>query len=531
MGGPAEAPLSAPVAADPSASLGDKTMLIPPTPAWARSAAPSGPADPADAAPPAPPAFSAPPAAADLEATTAWAYDAGGAAEPAQTAGAVGAPPAAAPSADGGAAPAAPTPDSAATASAPPASSSPSAGGSATPSSEGGPAASGGFETAPPPPPAWAGEAGANAAPSPKDPTGPEPIIPESWFARPKRPDEQKQGQDQDQATQVWSAQQAPTAPGADAQPAADAHATAADSLGQTTVLDSAASAAPPVQQTQVMQPAPSAPMEHGMFAAPPSAPDAVAGPPFGAPQYFGGPHGPAGTQFAHPIQGADTAPPGIPPYPAGPHGTGKKGVSKPLLITVSGLVVAALVSVGFVVFGKDDKPQQPVATTTSPAPTNATMTQPRRPAPAMYDQARQVDAVLAASLDARNELTRAVEAARTCRTLPAAMAGFQRVAVRRQDQLRRTQNLKLDKVPNGERLRVAMRQAFQASLEADRALIAWGKRAGRKCRGKPRPDISRASGRIPAERKAIIAKQRLVAIWNPLARQVGLPPRTVSNL
>lgn len=520
LGAPANGPLGAPVVGGPAAT--GETAVIP-----APSAAPAAPSAASSDGPPVSPSASTGPSApvgADPEATSAWAFDAADVAEaaPPPKTPAGGAPtvvvPAVAP-ADAHTpsngftppAPPAPAPAPAEPASAPApaeAASIESAPSAPAPSAADAPAA-------PPSAPAAPKEGGdAQDAAGPHDPTAPEPIIPESWFAQPKAPKEKPD--EQGQAAQAQPAQQPPPAWGMAAAPPADnaPH-------GATAVLD--------VNAPQ--PPAPPTLMDQGMYAN--QAPGIPPGAAVGGPNYGGPFHNPAAGQFTHPIQGADTAPPGFPPYPADPNAKAKKGVSKPLLITVSGLVVAALVSVSLVMFSKDDtKSQQPVANSASPSPAKTAAQQPTTPAAAtMQSQAREVNAILLASRDTHNQLKRAVGAAGSCKTLPQAMAGFQTVKTRRTNQLRRTQALKLDKVPNGERLRASMRQAFQASLEADQALITWGQRAQRNCRGKPRPAVNRASGRMAAERKAIIAKRRLVAIWNPIARQAGLPHRIAANL
>ncbi|WP_285496573.1 hypothetical protein [Actinomadura sp. NBRC 104425] len=495
----------------PAAAGETVVMSAPPAPPAAQSDSPSASTAPSK------------PVGGDPEATSAWAFDAADvaqAAEPPKTP-AAGAPtvvvpavaPADAPTPSNGftppaaPAPAEPGPSEPAPAPAEPASAEPAPSAPA-PSAADAPAAS-------PPPPAGAEKDGdAQGAAGPQDPTAPEPIIPESWFAQPKRPQE-NQGE-QGQAAQ---AQQPPPAWGMAATPPADNA-----PPGATAVLDVGAS----------QPPAPPTLMDQGMYAN--QAPGLPPGTGAGGPNYGAPFHNPAAGQFTHPIQGADTAPPDFPPYPADPHAKAKKGVSKPLLITVSGLVVAALVSVGLVMFSKDDtKSQQPVANAASPSPAQTASAPKQKPttqaAATMQSQAKEVNAILAASRDTHNQLKRAVGAAGSCKTLPQAMAGFQTVKTRRTNQLRRTQALKLDKVPNGERLRASMQQAFQASLQADQALITWGQRAQRNCRGKPRPAVSRASGRVAAERKAIIAKRRLVAIWNPIAKKAGLPHRIAANL
>ncbi|MEW2355389.1 hypothetical protein [Spirillospora sp. NPDC029432] len=444
------APLGAPPA------IGDQTIVVPPaTPAWTidiPAGAPGGVPDGMPADPPKEPAAqaAAPPAPAGpgdgpSESTAPWAFD---------------------PNDDSGAYPEAPPPPAWAS------------GQPAVPPS---PSAS---PQPQPPQPAQALSPEPHpmgSPPPPSETSGPyESIVPESWYARPRKPDAQAE---RDPGVQQWAPQ--PTSPGVGA----------GDIYGQTAVMDSGGY--PAGGATRLDQP--------GMGMGAPMGPmDASLGPPMG----------PAG-----PDQGMGHYPP--------PEGSNK--ASKPLLIAVSALVAIAVVSVGLVLWpGGDDKPP---AAQASPTPSQNTPVAKKEPIGPARQQAVQLNALLNASADTRRELAAALNGTAKCETLPAAIRGFQGVAQRRTNQMRRAKALKVDKLANGARMRVTLYQAFKASLEADQRLLAWANKAKRKCRGKPRPAVSKAPGRIPAERRATIAKKQFVTMWNPVARATGQPQRLWNGL
>ncbi|MGK5555818.1 hypothetical protein ACSNOI_29785, partial [Actinomadura kijaniata] len=236
-------------------------------------------------------------------------------------------------------------------------------------------------------------------------------------------------------------------------------------------------------------------------------------GPGFGPQPGFGGPQQPFGMPGD---QGA---------YPPPPPVTGGRA-SKPMIIGVGALVLVAAVTVGVVMWpgGEEGGTARPQASDPPSKQVNNSKSLER-------EQAEKVNSVLDASGDARRALVGGLAAARACKTLPQAITGFQQVAQRRQAQLRATQTLKVDKLPNGERLRLTLRQSFQASLDVDRALLAWAQRNRARCKGKPRPAAAQAPGRAQAERQATASKQRFVAMWNPIAGRNGLPKRPWSAI
>ncbi|MGI5166817.1 hypothetical protein ACQEU3_20935 [Spirillospora sp. CA-253888] len=330
------------------------------------------------------------------------------------------------------------------------------------------------------PPPAWAEQPHAGTP-------GSESIVPDSWYAKPRRPEPEPEP-----APPVWNPEPA-ARPGWNESPAAP----------------SGWDAAPPAPATQMDWNAQPAPPQWGatsvLGADDPGRQGMGPGP-----QGFGPPTQPP-TGGHDPFGG-----PGAPP-PA----TGGKA-SKPLVIGVCALVLVAVITVGMVMWPDGDK-KTPPATPTGPVSNKKSPDKEQTPA---VVQAVQVNLLLNASSDTRRTLARSLAFTGKCHDLPKAISGFQEVATRRQNQLQRTAGLKLDRLQQGERMRAYLRQSFQASLQVDRSLLTWAQRSQRRCKGKPRPDAGRAPGRAPAERRATTSKKRFVVLWNPVAKKTGQPTR-----
>ncbi|WP_412520595.1 hypothetical protein K8Z49_22040 [Actinomadura madurae] len=471
--GPA-VPLGAPVAEAPPAggadALGDRTMMVPPpTPSWASSSAPDpavplGGASPQQTSPEPPaqpplqlsveptgptPAAASPLPAADPEDTAAWTFDPNDYDE------------------------------------------------------------SGGFST-PPPPPAWANEQPASEPPPggapagafgvDEQPSGAQSIVPESWFAQPRKPEAPEA-----EATQVWGQQQPAGAP--------------------QTMLDADATQLAP------------APMNPGM----PGPGQGFGDPGFGDPGFGGGmdqtrmdpgspmpmgamgpgvqPMGPGGPGYGG-------FPPGqMQPGPLQP-GQGKGGTSKPLVAAVAALVTVAVGAVAFVAWpsGGDDPS---AGTNPSPAASQTQVAQKNAIPAETRQQAAVLNKILNDSVDTRRVLAGALGRAGKCKTLPQAIQGFQTVAQRRTNQLNRTKALKVDKLANGERLRTSLSQALTASLQVDQVLLRWAQANQPRCKGKPRPSAARVPGRAAIEQRATTAKKQFVVLWNPVAKKTGQPQRS----
>ncbi|WP_345360152.1 hypothetical protein [Actinoallomurus liliacearum] len=136
--------------------------------------------------------------------------------------------------------------------------------------------------------------------------------------------------------------------------------------------------------------------------------------------------------------------------------------------------------------------------------------------------QAAAVDKILGSGQAARGHLPSRL---RTCDDVSAGVAGFQQVVQDRQQEVTQTKALKLDRLPNGSRLRQSMLAAYQSSLEADQAYLGWARKVrARNCGGRIAPLVAPYHDALTANDKAGPAKRRVVALWKPIASAHGLP-------
>ncbi|MFC6880035.1 MULTISPECIES: hypothetical protein [Actinomadura] len=365
-----------------------------------------------------------------------------------------------------------------------------------------------------------------------------ESIVPDSWFAQPRKPDSQPEAQ----GPQVWTPQpqSQDQAWGMDAAPLAIAGSPPAAEMTQ---LDGPSPdgatqfvANPMMDATQFdsgTRVDGMAVSGHGGMMGPSPAGDPMASGGFmgnGAQMGPGGPMGPGGMGPGGPgpmgTDGQGGQMNGYGGFPPAPTKRSGSQASKPLIISVCALVAVALVAVAFVMWPDGEKKSPPAAKPSATGSGKQQVAQKKRLTGPARQQANAVNELLNASADTRKVLARALASTRQCKELPTAIGGFQTVAQRRQNQLRRTQNLQLDKLQNGERLRAHLRQAFQASLEVDQALLNWARSNQQRCHGKPRPDAAHVPGRAAAEQRATQAKQRFVVLWNPVAKRTSQPQR-----
>jgi hypothetical protein len=136
--------------------------------------------------------------------------------------------------------------------------------------------------------------------------------------------------------------------------------------------------------------------------------------------------------------------------------------------------------------------------------------------------QAAAVDQVLKSGETARGHLPSRL---RTCDDVSAGVAGFQQVVRDRQQELSQARALKVDRLQDGSRLRQSMIAAYQSSLQADRAYLAWAQKVqARGCGGRIAPLTAQYKKAIAANDKAGPAKRQVVALWKPIAGSHGLP-------
>jgi hypothetical protein len=136
--------------------------------------------------------------------------------------------------------------------------------------------------------------------------------------------------------------------------------------------------------------------------------------------------------------------------------------------------------------------------------------------------QAAAVNQILKSGKTARGHLPSRL---RTCDDVSAGVRGFQQVVRDRQQELSQSKGLKVDRLPDGSRLRQSMIAAYQSSLDADQAYLAWAQDVQEQgCGGKIAPLTAHYKKAISANDKAGPAKRQVVALWKPIAGDQGLP-------
>ncbi|NKZ02491.1 hypothetical protein [Actinomadura latina] len=339
-----------------------------------------------------------------------------------------------------------------------------------------------------------------------------ESIVPESWFAQPRKPE----GADAD-ATQVWGGQGG-TALQPNMQPGM-----------QPGMQPAQPPAMPNMDATQIapgpMNPGPGPQgfggnvdqtrMDPGMVP--------MGAPPMGAPM---GPMGSMGQPGMAPMGAMGSGGPGYGGFPPHqPQGPKSGGPSKPLIAAVAALVTVAVGAVVFVAWPSGDGSTG--GATPSTTPSSKQVAQKNAIPPETKQQAAVLNKILNDSVDTRRILAGALGRAGKCKTLPQAIQGFQTVAQRRQNQLSRTKNLKVDKLAKGEQLRGTLSEALTASLQVDVVLLKWAQANQRNCHGKPKPSAAQVPGRAAQERRATTAKKQFVVLWNPVAKKTDQPQRS----
>ncbi len=154
--------------------------------------------------------------------------------------------------------------------------------------------------------------------------------------------------------------------------------------------------------------------------------------------------------------------------------------------------------------------------------------------ADAEAEQAEALSALLADSNDSRDAVIESVASIRACRDLGRAAEDLRAAAEQRNGLVTRLDGLTLDRLPEGEALAQSLSEAWHASAEADEHYAAWADQAENDpqvCRGGQARHTDRASEGDAASGRATSAKERAAELWNPLAREHGLPERAAAQL
>jgi hypothetical protein len=204
---------------------------------------------------------------------------------------------------------------------------------------------------------------------------------------------------------------------------------------------------------------------------------------------------------------------PGAPGEPAGP-GDEHSGKSRKTLLLACGVAAVVVLGGGLVyaltqgLSGSKDDGAQASGTTSVPK--------------TAAQQAAAVNKVLSSGKTARGHLPAPL---RTCDDVAAGVAGFQQVVRDRQQELSQSKQLKVDRLRNGARLRRWMINAYQSSLDADQAYLAWAREVqSRGCGDRIAPLTAHYRAAIAANDKAGPAKRRVAGLWKPIANSQGLP-------
>ncbi|XVV15777.1 hypothetical protein ACQP2X_15955 [Actinoplanes sp. CA-131856] len=227
-------------------------------------------------------------------------------------------------------------------------------------------------------------------------------------------------------------------------------------------------------------------------------------------------------------------APPSSPPVYGGPPRNWL-----PLVAGVSVVVLLALVA-GLVLYrnGQDDPvagPPPATQTTTAPAPTTGTTDTTTAPptttttttAGDPLPQARVIDDVLVRSKSSRDKLNSAIDRVGRCTGLTGAVSDMRAVGDERRAQIDEVRGADLSAVGNGESIRSTLVTALQHSLDADAAFVEWAEAAvNGGCAETTGRKAAYARGLAESE-QAGTSKVAFLAVWNPVANQLGLPTRT----
>lgn len=136
--------------------------------------------------------------------------------------------------------------------------------------------------------------------------------------------------------------------------------------------------------------------------------------------------------------------------------------------------------------------------------------------------QATAVNELLGSHLAAGNPLTGSPT---TCDDVASTAPAYEQLAEVRQHELAEARALQVGRLPQGSKLRQAVVDAYQASLDADHAYLGWARQvAAQGCGAQNAPKTKYYEEALAADDRAGPAKRRVVALWTPIAQKDHLP-------
>lgn len=147
------------------------------------------------------------------------------------------------------------------------------------------------------------------------------------------------------------------------------------------------------------------------------------------------------------------------------------------------------------------------------------------------YDQAAAIDALLEESKPSRGTLRRAIGQILRCTRVGEGVSAIAMVTSQRGKQAKQAKKLQVDVLHDGYELKDALVRSLTASYQADKAYLKWAKRyRASGCRGRTVGDSAYDAGNV-ASTHATAAKFDFVSLWNPVAREQGLPARSEAEI
>ena len=144
--------------------------------------------------------------------------------------------------------------------------------------------------------------------------------------------------------------------------------------------------------------------------------------------------------------------------------------------------------------------------------------------------QASQLNNVLNASSSTRRTLVSAVAEVGACSDVSAAVAAVENVISERASELHQASALATSDLPGGAALKSDLTSAMHNSLQADEDFLTWAQQINAGCTY-PATLTSAYHDGLTASKAAVTAKNNFLQLWNPIANQQGLPPRTEDEI
>jgi hypothetical protein len=215
---------------------------------------------------------------------------------------------------------------------------------------------------------------------------------------------------------------------------------------------------------------------------------------------------------------------------------------NRKLLVGVATVVVLGAIAGGALALTAHGPARRPIGaataatspTATNPSPSTASTATPSAnstPVPAASARAvgTKVDELIQRSGAARKLLTKGVSDAAGCSANGA--GEISDALQQRQSLLNQLEALDVTVLPQGAQVKAALAQSMELSIAADQFFLSWAQEpAVAGCTGTAVRDSVFLEADA-ASRQTTAAKQHFVALWNPVARHLGLPARAEPDL